>query len=143
MTALSRCPHCRAVLREDAQWCAQCYTALRPSAQELEPARPGPLPVDQAVSVRIEPKPLSPDAGTGRHGTRPNWPCLSCGSENSLDAPVCTACGSAFLSRLASEDASPAFPMLTRLPRAGRIAAALAATIVLLVLAAGLLWVIS
>jgi hypothetical protein len=60
-----------------------------------------------------------------------------------MDAPVCAACGSSFLAKLATEDTFAVPPILTRLSRGGRITAALGATVVLLALLAGLFWAIS
>jgi hypothetical protein len=82
----SGCATCGAALRTGAPWCTLCLTptAAAPAAPvaPLEQVPGGPAP--------------APPAG---------WPCTSCGWLNPLEATTCGACGSAFLGKLAADDA--------------------------------------
>lgn len=108
----SQCPACRAAVPTGAPWCLLCHLDLRPAPEP--------------VSVPAQPAP----AGCGpRHGTAaPGWPCVVCGADNDLEAPVCTGCGAGFLAGLGqSAEASLRLPGLgevSRLSRSVRLALA-------------------
>jgi hypothetical protein len=75
-----RCPNCHALVSEDADWCGQCFTSLRPKVE----TPPAPAP------VRVTADPTSKEAGSAR------WTCPTCGQENGLDLDVCAVCGTSF-----------------------------------------------
>ena len=128
MDTTARCPGCGAMLRAGAQWCPQCYADLRPT--KAEP------PAVSAASARHR----AADPGEER---QPGWPCPTCGTVNDLAADVCGGCGSRFLAPLAEDRGIPAVPGLASLSRGGRLLATLAALVVLLLLVAGVLWLLS
>ena len=81
-----RCPNCGALVSADADWCGQCFRALR------QPLEPDPAPASD------------PDAEMGSGTARtvpaparePFWPCSVCGAENPIALDVCTVCGTPF-----------------------------------------------
>lgn len=106
-----RCPTCAALNPESADWCSQCYVALRietprPPSAPAEPATP-PVP-PPAVAV---PQPTSPAAGPGteialgeessdgrfrRTEDGLDWRCAVCSEWNPLDLLSCAVCGAGF-----------------------------------------------
>jgi ribosomal protein L40E len=134
-----RCPECGALVGEAAEWCTQCYADLRPPV-----AAPEPAPVRDAPDTGEEGSPAEP----ARHRTadgdapEPGWPCPRCGTVNDLAADACSSCGAGFLAGLADDRGIPAVPALTTMPRGARIAVALVAVLVILLLLGGALWLV-
>lgn len=74
-----RCPNCSALVSEDAEWCGQCFTSLRATAPDLEPAG--------AHTSVAEPTKAAGDA---------TWPCPACGESNPIELDACRVCGTPF-----------------------------------------------
>lgn len=146
--AHNRCPDCSAALRPDAQWCGLCFRNLRavPAPVQPAPVQPAPqaAPAIPATTVLAPPIPSQP--GAGRHGpplqpvgTTPvqaGWPCATCSLLVPLQSEVCPSCGASFLAALQADSAgqAPRAGLVMRLPRAARIAAALALSLMVAVL---------
>jgi len=95
-----RCPNCAALVRADAEWCGQCFTSLRTSAPEPEPAR---------APVLARPA----DVSEGSEGAKAAmWPCPTCGSQNPIDLDICGVCGTSFAQLLRQDE-----PVSTVSPR--------------------------
>jgi RNA polymerase subunit RPABC4/transcription elongation factor Spt4 len=77
-----RCPSCRALVSEDAEWCGQCFSTLRP------PAPPEPEARSESVARR---EPSATADG------EPSWTCPTCEEVNPLSASRCAVCGTAFV----------------------------------------------
>ena len=108
-----RCPNCGGLVGADAEWCTQCFTrldALAPALGEgaeapAEAGVSGGEPTPEAVSAP-EPAtrrvpPTGPIQGLGERVIRSRgeaiiWDCPACGTENPIDAPLCSACGTPF-----------------------------------------------
>lgn len=76
-----RCPSCRALVSQDAEWCGQCFTTLR----RAEPPEPEP-PAEPVVRRGSAP------TGEGE----PSWTCPACEAANPISADRCAVCGTAF-----------------------------------------------
>lgn len=120
----SACASCGASLRTGAPWCTLCLTptAAAPVAPvarpPVAPATPRPAP-----GLRADPltAPLEQVLGDSTPPPLPGWPCTSCGSLNPLEVTACAACGSAFLGKLAADDApSLVLPFVGNVCRLGR-----------------------
>lgn len=112
----ARCPRCGGLVRPEAEWCGQC---LAPLGVEDQPAAPdlrtGSAPSDEAIratseappgETRVPAKTASiPGAKvrSGEHGIV--WDCPTCGTENPIEAAICSGCGSSF-SRLFEQPTS-------------------------------------
>lgn len=59
---------------------------------------------------------LEPTSVRGDAPDRASWPCTTCGTDNPLVAPVCSACGAGFLAQLRDKE-----PPLLELPVVGDI----------------------
>jgi ribosomal protein L40E len=79
-----RCPSCRALVSEDAEWCGQCFSTLRPPGS---PDSPGPE-TRPAPVTRREPMPTAEG--------EPSWTCPTCDAANPISASNCGVCGTAF-----------------------------------------------
>lgn len=97
----TRCPSCGAKNPSDAEWCGQCLKRFQ--------APPPPPPVTDVVTDVREPAAARPRGdgaqavkpGVERHGFRSTedgilWRCSSCDTENPLEEPSCTVCGTLF-----------------------------------------------
>lgn len=98
-----RCPSCGAKNPPDAEWCGQCLRRFQappppPPVAAVPavsaPSGPAPAPVEAEVSTGIKP-------GVERGNFRSTdegilWRCTSCDTENPLEEPACTVCGTAF-----------------------------------------------
>jgi ribosomal protein L40E len=95
-----RCPNCAALVTADAEWCGQCFTSLRTTAPEPEPARTPGLarPAGEAEA---------PEGGTAAM-----WPCPTCGAQNPIELDVCSVCGTSFSQLLRQDE-----PVSTVSPR--------------------------
>lgn len=98
-----RCPSCGAKNAPDAQWCGQCLKRFE------APPPPPPVAVPEPESSAAHaPEPEPTDAGTvtvkpgvqhgGFRSTEEGilWRCSSCDTENRLEEPACTVCGTPF-----------------------------------------------
>jgi hypothetical protein len=65
---------------EDAEWCGQCFTALRAPPLDPSAAAPPPTPASE------EPKEV----------VAATWPCPACGQENPIEVDTCRVCGTPF-----------------------------------------------
>ncbi|HEX2296765.1 MAG TPA: hypothetical protein VHN37_15840 [Actinomycetota bacterium] len=102
-----RCPSCGAKNPPDAQWCGQCLKVFR--------AAPPPPPAEVAggperAEPPASPGPPAPPAAEGGPAVKPGvergnfrstedgilWRCTSCDTENRLEEPSCTVCGTPF-----------------------------------------------
>jgi hypothetical protein len=76
-----------------------------------------------------------------------SWPCSACGHDNPLNAGVCGACGSAFLSGVRKSEgpllALPVVGDITRLTRGQRLGLAFAVMLALVVIAGLLMLLVS
>jgi RNA polymerase subunit RPABC4/transcription elongation factor Spt4 len=108
-----RCPHCSALLRSGAQWCALCYADLRPKpepgpvaasalkARYATGARPAdaltaPLSDLEAAAQALVRMP-APDSDADPSPAPVGWPCTGCEAVVSFDEDSCPACGTRFL----------------------------------------------
>ncbi len=108
-----RCPNCRGLVGADAEWCTQCFTRLdtgtapevKPGAEAGGEARtPDEVVGDAAPLSERETRPASPtrpkaDLGERMIHSRGDsivWDCPACGTENPIDSPLCSACGTPF-----------------------------------------------
>ncbi|HEX6400517.1 MAG TPA: zinc ribbon domain-containing protein [Actinomycetota bacterium] len=88
----ARCPNCSALVSEDADWCGQCFTSLRPAPEPPpEPALPTP------AAAPGEPREAA-------------WPCPVCGERNPIELDACRACGTPFAQLLRQEEERPSIP---------------------------------
>ena len=121
-----RCPNCRGLVGADAEWCTQCFTRLvqeearpAPGGEERtaqstarlappetsdEDERPPERGPEGEPLPERETRPASPTRPTAdlgervihSRGDRIVWDCPACGTENPIDAPICSACGTPF-----------------------------------------------
>lgn len=114
-----RCPNCGGLVGANAEWCTQCLTRLnggeaRPDMDEPAPAPSVPDAAGQRNEAQPEPEPPpprgpSPSRPTPRSseaeaaervvrakGDRIVWDCPLCGTENPIEVPICSACGTPF-----------------------------------------------
>ncbi len=115
MSEERRCPSCGGLVGADAEWCTQCFTRLDEAGagQASSPAAVAGergVATDQVGREREAPseagtRPAKPDRGDAgeagerlihSRGDRIVWSCPSCGTENPIDLPVCSACGTPF-----------------------------------------------
>ncbi len=106
-----RCPNCGGLVGADAEWCTQCFTRLQPV--EEPPSEPGeaeppaeaqpvaPTGIAEGPPARAQPPRPAPADLPGERLIRPRgeaivWQCPTCGTENPIEAPVCSACGTQF-----------------------------------------------
>lgn len=96
-----RCPSCGAKNAPGAQWCGQCL-------QRFE-APPAPPPAPSIAVPDAAPQTEAPEVPPAE-GVKPGvqhgdfrsteegilWRCSSCDTENRLEEPACTVCGTAF-----------------------------------------------
>jgi hypothetical protein len=87
MSDVPRCPTCDALVAPDAEWCGQCYTPLRPEADDA--GQPGPAP------------------GLEVTDGRPEWTCPVCGERNPIEVNRCGACGTPFARLFEEPEARP------------------------------------
>ena len=112
-----RCPNCGGLVGADAEWCTQCFARLTdpeptaPEAGEGEsasaPAPAGPAEGSEGTEdlgaieegpggfLRLGPK-TGIGAGLHAKGESIVWDCAMCGTENPLEAAVCSVCGTPF-----------------------------------------------
>jgi predicted RNA-binding Zn-ribbon protein involved in translation (DUF1610 family) len=92
-----RCPDCGALAGPDADWCGQCFRALRE-----------PQPQAEAVAIAGAPARPPREVDDGPAGRRaPTWPCPACGNENALELDACAVCGTTFAALMRVDDAPP------------------------------------
>ena len=82
-----RCPTCRALASQDAEWCGQCYTRL---TQEAGGAGSGGASTN-ATAIREAAR-----AGIEVEDGRPTWVCPACHTRNPIERDRCTVCGTTF-----------------------------------------------
>jgi hypothetical protein len=128
---LRRCPHCDAAIPDGSQWCTQCWADLRAPADPEEPRSSEPI-----SSEPVSTEPVNTVLASGEPTRAPGWPCVTCGTVNDYGNSICAACGSAFLAPLHGEDASSLSRWLSRFSKSVRIAGALGACVVVLLLVA-------
>ena len=98
-------------MRDGAPWCTLCLTPTagsqpQPSPQPSAPPAPQPSVPPSAAAVDPLTAPLIEVTGPPPKAPVPGgWPCTACGHPNALELSACAVCGSAFLARLAAEDA--------------------------------------
>jgi hypothetical protein len=94
-----RCPNCRALVSEDAEWCGQCFVSLRETVAEA-----AVVPQDSPVHVAVS-------AGTaeasGAERKQATWTCPACGHENALELDACEVCFTPFASLFREPDEGP------------------------------------
>jgi hypothetical protein len=104
-----RCPNCRALVSEDAEWCGQCFVSLKEPA--AEPASiPEGSPMRVAVAARTD-----DEAGGERKVA--TWTCPACEHENALELDVCEVCFTPFAALFREPDAGPKVDPRTALTR--------------------------
>ncbi len=102
-----RCPNCGALVGADAEWCTQCFTRLdTPQPGGEGGSGPDGLTPDAGSLSEAEARPAvparpRPDADLGERvihsrGDTIVWDCPACQTENPIDAPICSACGTPF-----------------------------------------------
>jgi hypothetical protein len=110
------CSACGAAVRDGAPWCTLCLTPTASSEPVAPPAPaagpPAALDPLTAPLADLAPAATAP-AATAPQPAPAGWPCTTCGHPNALELSACAVCGSAFLARLAAEDApSLVLPLL-------------------------------
>jgi hypothetical protein len=97
-----RCPSCGALVGEEAEWCGQCFTDLRPQRVSGSEASPR-IEVPVGVTGVERPNGHGPDdrgqrgAETPATGARDaGWPCAVCGRSNPMEVDICLSCGTPF-----------------------------------------------
>ncbi|HEY2802663.1 MAG TPA: zinc ribbon domain-containing protein [Actinomycetota bacterium] len=98
-----RCPNCRALVGEGAEWCGQCFTDLRSPQSSRAQAEPR-IEVPVGVTGADQPNGHQPDGREPVGGETPvtaepsetGWPCASCGRRNPMEANLCLSCGTPF-----------------------------------------------
>jgi hypothetical protein len=104
-----RCPNCRALVSEDAEWCGQCFASLKEPA--AEPASiPEGSPLRVAVAARA-----AGEAGDVRKVA--TWTCPACEHENALELDVCEVCFTPFAALFREPEEGPAVDPRTALTR--------------------------
>ena len=92
----SRCPHCGALVSENADWCTQCFQSLRkePELPQVASPQPKPQPVttETLVGGRKEPE----DGGAEGPKKAPFWACPVCHNDYDLDTALCPVCVTPF-----------------------------------------------
>jgi hypothetical protein len=124
-----RCPNCGALVGDDAEWCGQCLHRLAPvggeapqeptpgtgpsgnggppDGDEPEPATASAVPRGATAAAPPAGFPAATGGGV-RSGERGIvWDCPTCGTENPLDAPVCSVCGTTFASLVERPEEPP------------------------------------
>jgi ribosomal protein L40E len=109
-----RCPNCGGLVGVDAEWCTQCFTRLdqgqvtvpgeqqTPEGQAVEGSDvPAPPITAPGAPVRRPRAAAAPAAGgtpsiVRAKGEEIVWDCTECGTENPIDAKLCSACGTPF-----------------------------------------------
>ena len=103
-----RCPNCGGLVGADAEWCTQCFARLiQTEAKETEQETATPAAAEIPGLEGIETTedlpefvhiPPASGMGAGLHakGESIVWDCAMCGTENPLEAAVCSACGTRF-----------------------------------------------
>jgi double zinc ribbon protein len=89
------CPNCGAMVTADAEWCGQCFTSLRAP----EPTRAGPVAAIRVVATD--------EARPGAGASALRWPCPACGTENPIEANLCSVCGTPFGELFRQDEAPP------------------------------------
>jgi hypothetical protein len=97
-----RCPNCAALVAADAEWCGQCFTAMRIEPPEtVEPQGVAKAPATTALAT----------PGGGRieveAGGKPTWTCSVCAEPNPIEATICATCGAPFARLLAEPTRRP------------------------------------
>ncbi|CAN5213254.1 hypothetical protein BH20ACT22_BH20ACT22_12450 [soil metagenome] len=116
--ASTRCPACGGLNRSDSEWCGQCFASL--TGRESVHAPTATAPPDSSSepgSRRAEATHPPPDVGERRAEPGPrggvfrveegggvSWQCSQCSTTNSLDADVCTACGTSFVTTMKPDE---------------------------------------
>ncbi len=130
-----RCPACAATNPDSAAWCGQCYTSLRPPADE----RTAPAEERAPAAAPATPQAPRPPVGVGttdtlttpgfrRRGDELEWACPTCGTYSSIDVLTCDVCGTGFAERFGAPApaAAPNWQTATALsavaPGAGHLA---------------------
>jgi hypothetical protein len=107
-----RCPNCGGLVGADAEWCTQCFARLtEPEAVETEQEAEVPAATegssgpgaegeeatqaDQSGFVHLGPQ-TGMGAGLHAKGDSIVWDCAMCGTENPLEAAICSVCGTPF-----------------------------------------------
>lgn len=96
-----RCPSCGAKNAPDAEWCGQCLKRFEAPPPPPPVSAPAPQsPVDRPAEPS-EPHTPTVKPGVQHGGFRSTeegilWRCSSCDTENRLEEPGCTVCGTPF-----------------------------------------------
>jgi hypothetical protein len=97
-----RCPNCAALVAADAEWCGQCFTAMRtPPAETVEEEGVAKAPATTALAT---------PGGGGievEAGGKPTWTCSVCAEPNAIEATICATCGAPFARLLAEPTRRP------------------------------------
>lgn len=112
MSGERRCPNCGGLVGADAEWCTQCFTRLDQATAPAEEQAPEGQPVVGAGAPRAPaavpgvpartPTPVGAPAAGGTpsivraKGEEIVWDCSECGTENPIEAKLCSACGTPF-----------------------------------------------
>lgn len=99
-----RCPNCRGLVGADAEWCTQCFTRLdTPEAREPAAAGEGDVaspgvtrPTSTPPASRSKPVADLGERVIHSRGDTIVWTCPACETENPIESPVCSACGTPF-----------------------------------------------
>jgi hypothetical protein len=97
-----RCPNCAALVAADAEWCGQCFTAMR--IEPLETVEPEGVAKAPATTA------LATPGGGGievEAGGKPTWTCSVCAEPNPIEATICATCGAPFARLLAEPTRRP------------------------------------
>ena len=100
----TRCPACGGLNRSDSEWCGQCFASLTgPESAHAPTATAPPGSSSEPGSRRAE---VGPRGGVFRveEGGGVSWQCSQCATTNSLDADVCPACGTSFVTTMKPDE---------------------------------------
>ncbi|MDQ3981690.1 MAG: zinc ribbon domain-containing protein, partial [Actinomycetota bacterium] len=89
-----RCPSCGAKNPPDAEWCGQCLKRF-----QAPPPPPPSVVADPDAPASPEDRAVRPGVERGAFRSTEDgilWRCSSCDTENRLEEPACTVCGTPF-----------------------------------------------
>ena len=114
MSEERRCPNCGGLVGADAEWCTQCFTRLdqgqatAPAEEQVAEGQPvaGTEGAGAPAAAVGAPARAPVTAGAQATAGTPSfvrvkgeeivWDCSECGTENPIEAKLCSACGTPF-----------------------------------------------